>query len=56
MFGSGFMTGLGIGLCGGGAIIWLFKDTIQKWIMGAEAFANNLQTKVNAIKSALPKV
>lgn len=37
----------------GFAACWFGKDTLQKWWQGAEAFAKNLQTKADAIKSAV---
>jgi hypothetical protein len=52
LFSDGFWTGFGLGMCGGGAIIWLFKDTVQKWVLGAEGFVSSLQTKINAVKAA----
>lgn len=38
-----------VGAVGGGAAVWLLKDTIQKWIMGAEAYVASLQSKIAKI-------
>lgn len=51
LFANGFWTGLGLGMCGGGAIIWLFKDTVQKWVLGVEGFAAKLQNTINSLKN-----
>ncbi len=42
-----------VGLVAGGIIVWLTKDTIQKWLLGAAAFETALQAKLDAIKGAL---
>lgn len=42
-----------VGIVAGGVIVWLIKDTIQKWLFGADAFAARMQAKADAVRSAL---
>lgn len=37
----------------GFAACWFGKDTITKWVIGAEAFAKSLEAKAAAIKAAV---
>ena len=48
-----FWYGLAIGLGGGGAIVWLFKDWIMKTILGGQSFALSLRDKAKKIEQAL---
>lgn len=37
----------------GGALIWFFKDPIQKIVIGANAFSAKLHAKADAIAAAV---
>ena len=49
---NGFIPGLVIGACGGGAIIWLFKLQLQKLFMDGNALATKLRAQADAIAVA----
>ena len=51
-----FTLGFWIGVAAGGAAVWFGKDTITKWVVGAEAFAANLQAKAAAISATVKKL
>jgi hypothetical protein len=40
----------------GFAACWYGKDTLTKWVVGAEAFAKSLETKAAALKAAVTTV
>lgn len=37
----------------GGAVIWFFKPTIQKWVIGANALSAKLHAQADALKAKL---
>jgi hypothetical protein len=47
-----FIIGGAIGFVAGGALIWFGKDTIQKWVIGANALSKKLRAKADAIAKA----
>jgi len=49
-----FICGL-IGFVAGGALIWFGKDTIQKWVIGANELSRKLRAKADAIAEAASK-
>lgn len=40
----------------GGALIWFFKPTIQKWVIGANALSAKLHAQADAIAAAAKKL
>lgn len=40
----------------GGALIWFFKPTIQKWVIGANALSAKLHAQAHAIATAAKKL
>lgn len=46
-----FISGL-IGFLAGGALIWFFKEQIQKLVIGANALSKKLHDKADAIAKA----
>lgn len=39
----------------GGTLIWFGKDTIQKWVIGANELSRKLRAKADAIAEAASK-
>jgi hypothetical protein len=39
----------------GGALIWFGKETIQRWVIGANALSRKLHDKADAIAAAAAK-
>ncbi len=48
-----FLFGLLVGMGGGGAVVWLFKDTLVGWYNGAEATIASLEAKAAALKATV---
>ena len=53
MWGLFDITIFNIGFGAGGAIIWFFKPTLQKWVLGANALSAKLHAQADALA---PKV
>lgn len=48
-----FLFSVALGFAGGGAFVWVSKDTLTKWYVGADTFAKSLETKAAALKAAV---
>lgn len=48
-----FLFSVALGFAGGGAFVWVSKDTIMKWVVGAQALAISLETKAAVLKAAV---
>lgn len=44
-----------ISFVAGGTLIWFGKDTIQKWVIGANALSRKLHAKADEIAETLKK-
>lgn len=44
-----------IGFAAGGAFVWFFKETLQRWVIGANALSAKLHAKADAIAAASKK-
>jgi hypothetical protein len=53
LFGLDVSFVLGFGA--GGAVIWFFKDRIEKLVIGANALSAKLHTKADALAAAAKK-
>jgi hypothetical protein len=42
-----------IGFAGGGAVVWMFKDTLLGWYNGTAATIASLEAKAAALKAKL---
>lgn len=40
----------------GGAFVWFFKTTIQKWVIGANALSAKLHAQANAISTEVSTI
>jgi hypothetical protein len=40
----------------GGALIWFFKPTIQKWVIGANALSAKLHAEADALVATVKKL
>ena len=43
------------GVAGGGAVVWFFKNTIQKLVIGANALSAKLHAEADAISATINK-
>lgn len=44
-----------VGFGAGGAVVWFFKNTIQGWVIGANALSAKLHAQADAIVGAVSK-